>query len=261
MRIKDSFHLYAMITTVCWSLSFVYTRLALRYFTAPALGFLRYFVASIVLVLVAVVLKIKPPDKKDYLWFVISGISGFFLYMIIFNIGTGYVTAATSSIVIATTPIITALLASFFFHEKLKRYQWLAVAIEFAGILILTLMAGSFSANRGVLWLLAAAFLLSIYNLVQRKLTKIYRSLQVSIYSILIGTAMLAIFAPAAAKQMQQAPDIQFFLYRYPGDIFKRHCLYFLGKGLFQGQEYFSGYQLHVCNPGDDRNIGFFDRR
>jgi drug/metabolite transporter (DMT)-like permease len=167
MRIKDSFHLYALITIVFWALAFVFTRLALQFFTAFSLGFLRYFAASVTLVLVIAKLKINPPRKKDFHWYVVSAASGFFLYMIFFNTGTKYVTAATSSIVIATTPIITALLASVFFKERLKVYQWMAVLIEFAGILILTLTGGSFSVNIGVCWLLVAALLISIYNLIQ----------------------------------------------------------------------------------------------
>ncbi len=69
--------------------------------------------ASITLVFVMMFIEIKPPAAKDILWFVISGATGFFLHMVLFNIGTGYVTAATSSIVIATVPIITALMAYF----------------------------------------------------------------------------------------------------------------------------------------------------
>lgn len=125
--------------------------------------------------------------------------------MVFFNIGTSYVTAATSSVVIATVPIITALMAYYFCAEPLASHQWAAVAIEFAGILVLTLVGSNFSANKGVFWMLATAFFLSIYNLVQRKLIKEYSSLQVSSYSILIGTAILMFFAPGAVKEFQQA--------------------------------------------------------
>lgn len=211
MKIRDSFHPYAIITIICWALAYVYTKLALQCFSPLPLGFLCFFVASVTLVFVMMFIEIKPPAAKDILWFVISGATGFFLHMVLFNIGTGYVTAATTSIVIATVPIITALMAYFSYGESLKTYQWAAVAIEFAGILVLTLVGGSFSANKGVLWLLATALVLSIFNLIQRKLAKTYSSLQVSSYSIFIGTAMLAIFAPAAVNEVQQAPMAQLF--------------------------------------------------
>ena len=52
---------------------------------------------------------------------------------------------------------------------------------------------------------------MSVYNLLQRKLTKKYTALQASTYSILFGTCLLAIFAPSAVGEVSQAPGIQYF--------------------------------------------------
>lgn len=46
--------------------------------------------------------------------------AGFFLYMIAFNQGQATVTAAICSVVIATIPVITAILARFIYHEKMR---------------------------------------------------------------------------------------------------------------------------------------------
>ncbi len=54
-----------------------------------------------------------------------------------------------------------------------------------------------------------AALVLSIYNLLQRKLTKTYTALQTSAFSIFFGTIMLAVFLPSSIKEVQNAPDIQ----------------------------------------------------
>jgi drug/metabolite transporter (DMT)-like permease len=121
------------------------------------------------------------------------------------------VTAATGSVVIATVQVMTALFARFVYQEKLKRFQWIAIGIEFAGVTVLTLLNSSFSVNTGLLWLLLAALALSIYNLLQRKLTKSYTALQASSYSILFGTCMLAVFGPSAVEEISRAPGIQYF--------------------------------------------------
>jgi len=209
MKLRDSFHPYAIITILFWSLAYVLTRLALQHFTALALGFLRYAVAAVMLLAVCLVTKMRLPKLRDIPWFIASGIAGFFLYMIAFNIGTGYVTAATSSIIIASVPIFTALLATFIYKEKLRTHQWVAIGIEFAGILVLTLYGAIFTANVGVLWLLLAAMLLSCYNLLQRKLTRSYTALQSTTYSIFAGTLLLAVFAPHAIAEAKAAPSIQ----------------------------------------------------
>jgi len=50
---------------------------------------------------------------------------------------------------------------------------------------------------------------LSIYNLLQRFLTKTYTALQASTFSIFFGTILLAVFLPASLKEVSHAPGIQ----------------------------------------------------
>ena len=158
---------------------------------------------------VAILTKMKLPHKADLPWFLAAGAVGFFLYMIAFNKGQETVTASTGSVVIATVPVITALLARFVYKEKLYRFQWAAIVIEFAGVLVLVLMDGVFSINIGLIWLFLAAVSLSIYNLLQRKLTKVYTALQTSAFSIFFGTVFLAVFIPTSVKEVSSAPVIQ----------------------------------------------------
>lgn len=208
---KNNSHPYAMVTILFWSLAYVWTRLALRYFSPYALGFLRYFFASCALLALIAAVRVKPPRKEDLPWFLLSGAAGFFLYMIAFNTGCRTVTASTSSVVLATVPVLTALLARFFYDEKLTPVKWIATGVEFAGVAVLTLRSGGLSINRGIFFLLGAALSLSVYNLLQRRLTKAYPPLVTCAFSIFAGTAMLAIFLPAAAREIGQAPSVQIF--------------------------------------------------
>ena len=205
---KKSYHFYAIITIIFWALGFVFTRLALQYFDAYSLSFLRYFSASITLIICTYFIKINKPKKEDLITFFLAGCSGFFMYVILFNNGTALVSAATSSIVIAMVPVITALLASYIYNENLNLYQWFAIVIEFVGILVLTLMNDSFSINKGILILLVAAVCLASYNILQRKITKKYSALQSSTYSIFFGTLMLCIFLPKSFIRLSSAPPI-----------------------------------------------------
>ncbi len=209
MRWRDSYHPYALTTILFWSLAYVFTRLAVRHFSALALGVLRYLVASAALLAVVLILKLRPPSKRDSAWFLAAGMSGFFLYMITFNKGCELVTASTSSVMIATVPVITALLARFVYGEKLAAVQWLGTAVSFGGVVLLTVLRGDLSMNAGILWLLAAAVVLSVYNLLQRRLTRNYSAVQTSAYSIFAGTVMLMLFFPAAVPEMKTAPAIQ----------------------------------------------------
>ncbi|MEL7656229.1 MAG: EamA family transporter [Bacillota bacterium] len=206
MKWKESFHPYAMITIFFWSLAYVLTRIALGYFSPFTLGFLRYLIASCAMLLVLCLAKIGLPEKKDVKWFVIAGATGFFFYMIFFNLGSVTVNSSTSSMIVATVPIITALFARYVHGEQLKLFQWIAILIAFAGVNIITLMNGIFKVDKGILWLLLAAVSLSLYNLIQRKLTKTYPALQTTAFSIFTGTFMLALFSSESVTIVQNAP-------------------------------------------------------
>ena len=153
----------------------------------------------------------KFPSKKDFPWFLLAGAVGFFIYIITFNKGQESISASTASVVIATVPVITAVLARFIYSEKLSCIQWGAIIIELIGVCILTLLKGIFSINIGLLWLFLAALVLSIYNLIQRRLTKKYTALQTSSFSIFSGTILLAAFMPASLREVLHVPFIQLF--------------------------------------------------
>lgn len=210
MKCWESHHPYAIVTIVFWSLAYVLTRLALRHFSAFSLGFLRYLVASATLLIVAVATKSKLPAKRHSLLFIASGTMGFFLYMITFNKGAETVTASTASFIISIVPVLTALLARVALKERLRALQWVAVGIEFSGILVLTLHNGTFSLRIGIVWMLLAAFALSGYNLLQRLLTRTYPALTATMYSVFSGTMLLAVFATASVGELRNAPPVQF---------------------------------------------------
>lgn len=197
-RFRDSYHIPAFIAIVFWAISYPLTRLCLAHFSPTNLAFVRFFFASLALLCIAAPKGFRLPARRDWPLFLASGASGFFIYMTLFCTGCLTVTSATSAIVIAVTPVATAFLARIIFKEKLAWIKWVAIGIEFVGILLLTLMDGVLSINVGVIYLAGAAFMMSTFNLLQRRLTKDYSALDTTLYSILTGTLMLGIFLPSA---------------------------------------------------------------
>lgn len=220
---KQNYQIYALITIFFWSMAFIFTRMTLPYFSASSLGFLRYLIASAALIVIVLVTKMKPPQLKDCPLFLLSGAIGFFLYMITFNQGLVSVPAATASVVNATVPAVTALIAGVVYKEKIRKVQWIAILIELVGVAVLTVMSGGLSTGKGLLWMFGAALSLSTYNILQRKLTQTYTALQASTFSIFFGTLLLAIFAPTAMRELAAAPPIQYayvaFLGIFPSAI------------------------------------------
>jgi drug/metabolite transporter (DMT)-like permease len=211
LKLKDNFHFYAFVAILCFSSAYVFTRLALLHFSVYSLAFLRCLTASGVLAAVVAVTKMKLPARSDLKWFALGGAAGFFLFSIFFNKGCETLTAATGSVVMATAPIISALLGSFVYQERLKHFQWLAIVISFVGVVVLTLMDGILSVNIGIFWILLAATLLSFYNLLQRRLTKKYSGFQTATFSIFAGAILLSVFGESAVTEITTAPPNQLF--------------------------------------------------
>lgn len=197
---------YAFLTVTLWSSAFVFTKVALLAFTSPALGFLRCLVASVVLCGLLAVKRVPLPRLRDVPGLLLSGALGFAIYLLVFNKGSETLTSTTGCIIIATAPLITALLATAFFRERLSPVGWCALCLEFGGVLILMLWNGVFSLNIGIVWMLAASLSISAYNLVQRLFARRYTSLELTAWSFVAATVMLLPFAPEAARETARAP-------------------------------------------------------
>ncbi len=205
-KILNSPHFYAFITVLCWAPTFVMSHMLAPYFSPAALGCLRYMLAAVILGSIIAFRKMKLPEWKDILYLAFAAVCGFSLYMIIFNHGTSMVTAATSSVIIAMAPVFTGIFASILFREKLKSRQWFAMGLQFAGVLVLVLAGSSFSFNAGALWLLLCAFMLGLYNIIQRRFAKKYPPFLVSAVTIILGGLELLWAMPQGIREFQAAP-------------------------------------------------------
>lgn len=186
----------AFITLLFWSSSFLATKLVLKTLDSMTLAILRYTIAAIILIILAVVKKFKFPEIKDLPLIVLSGLSGFSLYMICFNLGVSSLTSATASVIIACSPILTSILSSIFLNEKVSKKAWAFIFVSFIGILILTLWEGVFSLNFGVVWMFLSALLTAIYNITQKKLLQKFTAMEATSYSMIAGGIVLLIYSP-----------------------------------------------------------------
>lgn len=215
---------YAFCTVLLWASTYVFTKVVLEYFSVSAVAFLRCFTASLFLAAALIAARSgMPPLKTAIPQFLLVGGVGFALYMPAFNKASLALNPTTGCIVIATSPIITALLARLLFTEKLKLTQWMAIGFAFCGILVMTLWNGTLVVTLGIAWMLLAAFLISFHNILQRRLTPHYGSLRVTAYGFFAGALLLLPLSPAAASQVQAAPMTQTvlvcFLGVFPGAV------------------------------------------
>ena len=193
----------AGLTVALWSSGFVFTRVAVVHLSTFSVGFLRYFSAAIPLVIIALFKKIGLPKGRDIPLFLALRALGFALYQLLFNVAMLTISASTASVIVATVPVVSALFASAIFKERLNKVGWIAVIIEFSGILLLTLWQQRLSVGWGLAWMGVAALCFAAYNLLQRFATANYTPLQSITYSI-VASVILLPFAPSTFAELSQ---------------------------------------------------------
>ncbi|WP_304508281.1 DMT family transporter [Anaerotignum sp.] len=221
------------LTVFLWASAFPLTKIVQEHFTSNPLGFLRCSVAAVLLLIIGKLNHIHKPKKEDIPWFFLSGCLGFTLYMITFNTGIQTLTSATSSIIIAITPILTAIVAAKLYNEKIRPVGWLSIFMAFVGVLILLLWEGVFSINIGLIWTIFASLVFCGYNILSRKLgQKGYSSLEIVTYSMLCGAVLLGFWSFEGFRQLTTSNAKHIWALVYLGALPSAAAYFFWGKAM-----------------------------
>ena len=223
----------SFLSVFLWASAFPLTKVAQQQFTSIPLGFLRCTVAAIFLIIIGKCCHIRLPQKKHIPLFFVSGGLGFTGYMITFNTGILTLTSATSSIIVAVTPILTAIVASRLYKEKIKPIGWAAIAAAFIGVLILLLWEGVFSINVGLIWTVGAAIVFCGYNILTRKLSAMgYNALEIVTYSMICGAILLGFWAGEGLPQLAGASTSHIIALIYLGALPSATAYFTWGKAM-----------------------------
>ena len=196
----------ALIAVFLWGSAFPAVRYLFDYYSAESIMLLRFLVASLTLAVVAVIKKIKLPQKEDILMFVLTGFFGIFLYMWLFNTGTVMVASGVSSFLISSSPVYATLLSVLILKEKVKLLCWVGILVSLCGLILITLsQMNGFVMNRGVALLLAASFSSSLFIIFQRRLLRKYTPFEATAYPIFFGTLPMLVFLPELLRDMPEA--------------------------------------------------------
>ncbi|MCL6567660.1 MAG: DMT family transporter [Deinococcota bacterium] len=195
-----------LLTLIPWASAFPGIRAGLEGYSPGHLTLLRFLVASIVLVVYALVVRMPLPERKD--WPAIFGLSllGIFLYHTALNYGEVTVASGPAALLIACGPVFTALFSSRFAKERISPWGWLGIAIAFTGVALIALgQEGRLEFAPGALLILLAALSTSIYFVFQRPLLRKYNPLHFTAYTIWAGTLPMLIFLPGFWQELHTA--------------------------------------------------------
>ncbi|MFP4094949.1 MAG: DMT family transporter [Cyclobacteriaceae bacterium] len=143
--------------------------------------------------------------KKDYL--VLSGIAiiGVIGFTATLIYGMRFISGVKGSIIMSTTPAITALGSFIFFHDKFGWRKITAIALAVAGVLLLNVAGESEGSGGNQVWLgmlmvFAAVCCEASYTLMGKKATQDVPSLFVAAFT---GVLAAVLFLPVLLWQLQ----------------------------------------------------------
>lgn len=194
-------------TLLLWASAYAGIRAGLRGYSPAALATLRFLTASLALAIYAGFAHFRRPKLSDLPGLILAGLVGITFYNIALNYGETRVTAGSASMLIASAPIWTALLAVFFLHEHLSLRGWIGVLLSFIGVaLIASGEAGGIHLSVQALIILACALASAVYMIVQKHFLARYSPLEFTAYSIWAGTLLMLPFASRLPAEFRSAP-------------------------------------------------------
>lgn len=171
------------------------------------LALMRMLFASVILVLYAVPGRLRLPEARVLPVALLAGLFAFALYNVALNYGQITASAGAASLIIASIPIFTALLAAAFLGERLDGRGWAGIVVGFLGVALITFgEGGGFGVDAGALYVLLAAISGSVYFAFQKPYVEKYGSLTFTAYAIWAGTILLLPFLPGLLREVQVAP-------------------------------------------------------
>jgi drug/metabolite transporter (DMT)-like permease len=179
------------VTVVLWASAFPAIRVAVAGYGPLGLSLLRLVIASVALLAVTPFARVRRPVARDLPLILLAGFFGMTAYQLLLNTGERTVNAPTASLLVATTPIYSTLIAARVLGERVRARRWLGIAIGFAGSAEIALAHGpGLEVSGGVLVVLGAAVAQAIYHVTQKPLLARYSGQEVATYAMWAGTAL-----------------------------------------------------------------------
>ncbi len=167
---------------------------------------LRFGTASVVLGVMALLTRMRPPARRDLPRIAIAGFLGITVYHVALNFGEMTVSAGAASLLISAGPVFTALLSVVFLRERLTVLGWTGIAVAFAGVAVISVSGGTgLQFTPGALLVLLSAMVTAAYFILSKPALRHYSAFEFTSYAIWAGTIPMLVFAPGLVRQFPNA--------------------------------------------------------
>jgi len=185
-----------VLVSFFWAGSFIVVEITTKEIDPIDLGFLRFLVATPLMVLLVLVQKksISLP-KKEIPWLIALGLTGVTLLYLFQFLGIFYTNAPTASVLINTNVIFIAVLSGLFLHEHLTKKRISGIVLSFLGVFVIMfsdISKQQFTLDNlfiiGSTLMLLSAFCWALYSFLGKRLLKTYDEVVITTYAFVFGT-------------------------------------------------------------------------
>lgn len=200
-NIFNTNYLLLVLAATIWGAQPVVVKPLLKEISPIIITLIRYIGVSAILLVVLFMKdkRILPPARWIVTLF-LMGATGIALNNTLQFAGLQYSTAINCTLVSATTPVLTAILASVFLNEQLHAAQWGGIVISVTGVIFLVTHGSveaisNFSFNYGDILFFGSQVCWAIYSLLGRKIMTEFSPLAVTAWAGVAGTVLMGIIA------------------------------------------------------------------
>jgi len=193
-------YLKLLLTALSWGGTFVAGRLVTQNVGPYSIAFLRFTIASILLLLLTWRIEGKLPKlkKSQIMPVILLGITGIFIYNVMFFKGLKIIEAGRASLIIATCPIFITICSTIFLKEKISPVKALGIVISVCGAIIVIskgninrIFEGGLSL--GEFYIFCCVLSWVAYSLIGKAVMNNLSPLASVSYSSVVGTVALAV--------------------------------------------------------------------
>lgn len=176
-----------------WSFSFIWFKIAYLGYNPVTVVIFRLAISAVLMAVISLGMKrLQKVSRKDFRLFVLMSFFEPFLYFIGESYGLKYISSTVAAVIVATIPLITPVVAWYFYRERVRWMNVIGLVFSFVGV-GLVVLNGSFrfeASPLGVSLEFMAVIAAISYSIVLRNLVGRYNTFTIIVWQNVIGVAL-----------------------------------------------------------------------
>lgn len=170
---------YLLVTgsALFWGATFNLAKVAVAYLPPFTIAAARFAIAATLMILVMLVTQknVAATVRRNWFAYLIMGVIGQVGFNVFFFIGMRYTTPTNGALIMATNPLVTALMAGLLLHEPVSRNHKLGTMLSFLGVAVIVMSGNGRrlgGINLGDVLVIGANVCMALYSVAGKKYQK-----------------------------------------------------------------------------------------